>query len=97
MRISTVQLELRPVGNCSVVKKSVVREFPNGQKVGIIGYVTPITVNISHPGDSVAFTDEIEAVREEAKRLQAIVIFISTLYIIFFEKAINYTIKISNQ
>jgi 2',3'-cyclic-nucleotide 2'-phosphodiesterase (5'-nucleotidase family) len=54
-----------------VVKKSLVKEFPNGQKVGIIGYVTPITVNISHPGDTVAFTDEIVAVREEAQRLKA--------------------------
>jgi len=53
-----------------VVKKSTVKEFSDGTKVGIIGYVTPLTVNMSHPGDTVKFTDEIEAVRKEAQRLK---------------------------
>ena len=40
-------------------KKSVVKEI-DGRKIGIIGYITPDTAIISHPGENVTFLDEID-------------------------------------
>ncbi|CAN7987986.1 unnamed protein product [Ixodes hexagonus] len=41
-----------------------------GHQVGLIGYVTPNTVFLSQPG-KVRFTDEVECVRREAKKLRS--------------------------
>lgn len=41
-----------------------------GHEVGLIGYVTPNTAFLSVPG-KVRFTDEVECVRREAKKLRA--------------------------
>lgn len=41
-----------------------------GQKVGLIGYVTPNTAFLSRPG-KVRFTDEVECIRREARKLRA--------------------------
>ncbi|XP_030751002.1 protein 5NUC-like, partial [Sitophilus oryzae] len=51
----------------SKVQKSVVLQV-QGHQVGIIGYLTPETIKISLTGN-VVFYDEVEAIREEAKRL----------------------------
>lgn len=47
--------------------KSVVLNV-NGQKVGVIGYITGDTVQISQPG-SLIFLNEVEAIKEESERL----------------------------
>ena len=41
-----------------------------GTKVGIIGYITPRTVNISKPGHDIIFQDEISAVIKESNALK---------------------------
>ena len=41
-------------------------------RVGIIGYITPQTVNISNPSPDNVFTDIIEAVDAEAKKLRSV-------------------------
>lgn len=41
-----------------------------GVKVGIIGYITSYTPDISNPDSTLTFLDEIESVRAEAKRLK---------------------------
>ena len=43
----------------------------NGIRVGLIGYVTTSTPEISYPGATLQFVDEIAAVSEEAERLEA--------------------------
>lgn len=55
------------VFNGTTVPKSVVLEV-SGQKIGIIGYLTPTTKEISLTQD-VHLTDEIEAVKEESEKL----------------------------
>lgn len=50
------------------IKKSIVVER-SGHKIGIIGYLTPETHDISDPG-KVKLTDEIKAINEEAERLK---------------------------
>lgn len=49
------------------VPKSVVLEV-SGRKIGIIGYLTPSTEEISKTG-KVVISDEIDAIREESERL----------------------------
>lgn len=51
------------------VPKSVVLEI-SGRKIGIIGYLTPSTKEISKTG-KVIITDEVEAVRQESERLDS--------------------------
>ncbi|XP_064119251.1 snake venom 5'-nucleotidase-like [Macrobrachium nipponense] len=50
-------------------QKSVVVE-KGGRKIGIVGYLTTETLVISSPG-KLDITDEVKAVREEAKRLKS--------------------------
>ena len=42
----------------------------NGTQIGVIGYLTPMTKSIAVT-DNVKFLDEIEVIREEAKKLKA--------------------------
>lgn len=51
------------------VKPSMVLE-KGGQKIGLIGYVTPNTVFLAKPG-KVRFTDEVECIQREAIKLRA--------------------------
>ncbi|GLG94636.1 Protein 5NUC [Gryllus bimaculatus] len=52
-------------------KLKPIAEFTlGGHKVGVIGYVTPETVNISFTG-KVQFEDEVAAIRREARHLKA--------------------------
>ncbi|KAK7872913.1 hypothetical protein R5R35_004233 [Gryllus longicercus] len=52
-------------------KLKPIAEFTlGGHKVGVIGYVTPETVNISFTG-KVQFEDEVTAIRREARHLKA--------------------------
>jgi len=48
--------------------KSTVKEI-GGRKVGIVGYLTPHTRDISNPGKLI-FLDEIESLTQEVKRLE---------------------------
>ena len=48
--------------------KSTIVEI-DGTKIGIIGYVTTETVDISHPGPNVQFLDEIERSAYERMKL----------------------------
>ncbi|RWS24108.1 hypothetical protein B4U80_02021 [Leptotrombidium deliense] len=41
-----------------------------GRKVAVIGYVTPETAEISAPGPTLKFNDEIECIKNEVKRLK---------------------------
>ncbi|CAG9858469.1 unnamed protein product [Phyllotreta striolata] len=52
------------------IPKSVVLNV-NGTKVGVIGHVTTETQKISSPGNTI-FMDEVESVREESERLDAL-------------------------
>lgn len=40
------------------------------KRIAIIGYITPETIFSSSPGDTVSFTDEIVAIKEEIKRIK---------------------------
>ncbi|XP_060521867.1 protein 5NUC-like [Cylas formicarius] len=51
------------------VQKSVVLEV-SGRKIGVIGYLTPETIQISSPGN-VAFEEEIIAIRRESELLNS--------------------------
>lgn len=53
------------------IVKSVVLER-GGQRIGVIGYITPDTTFLAAPGDTVSFNDEIECLRTEADRLVAV-------------------------
>ncbi|EDV25256.1 uncharacterized protein TRIADDRAFT_57018 [Trichoplax adhaerens] len=52
----------------SKLSKSTTFTF-NGQKVGVIGYITADTTEISNPGPDVIFNSVIAAVQEEATKL----------------------------
>lgn len=64
---ANVDFSQQDIFNGTTVPKSVVLEV-SGRKIGIIGYVTPSTKEISLTED-VAFSDEIEAVRLESEKL----------------------------
>ena len=51
-----------------LVVPSVVLEV-NGRRVGIVGYLTPLTAHISDPGPDLVFTDEVAALTSETERL----------------------------
>lgn len=51
------------------LRKSVVL-FAKGRKIGVIGYLTPETVDLAQPG-KVKFQDEVSALRYEAKLLKS--------------------------
>eukprot|EP00794_Sanderia_malayensis_P019052 gene19052-20965_t len=50
--------------------KSTVFNF-NGEKVGVIGYISKETTWLSSPGTKIKFFDEVESVKKEAKVLKA--------------------------
>ena len=50
------------------VNKSTIFDL-NGQKIGVIGYVTSETPDVSNPGPDLVFSDEIAAVQAEATKL----------------------------
>jgi len=50
------------------IKKSTIATI-NGKKIGIIGYVTTKTAEISQPPENLEFLDEIESIQREAKKL----------------------------
>jgi len=50
------------------IKKSTIATI-NGKKIGIIGYVTTKTAEISQPPENLEFLDEIESIQKEAKKL----------------------------
>ncbi|MVA58917.1 5'-nucleotidase C-terminal domain-containing protein [Agrobacterium vitis] len=51
-------------------KPSTILEI-GGQKIGIVGAVTPETVELASPGPNVKFTDDVAAITEEVKKLKA--------------------------
>ena len=53
----------------NLIKPSIVKEI-DGTKIGIIGYITPKTVNISNPGPNLIFHHEIYAVQREINILK---------------------------
>lgn len=59
----SLQPKLRPVEVMQAV-------LPNDHKIGVIGYLTPETANISF-AENVIFEDEVTAIRREAKKLKA--------------------------
>ncbi|CAH1233389.1 NT5E [Branchiostoma lanceolatum] len=42
-----------------------------GQKIAVIGYVTPNTTYLSNPGPNLVFNDEVSAITAEVRRLQS--------------------------
>ncbi|KAF8773386.1 5'-nucleotidase like protein [Argiope bruennichi] len=54
----------------SRVNKSAVIDI-NGEKIGIVGYIHPETLESSRKAVSVKFTPEIPAIKEEVKRLES--------------------------
>ena len=53
----------------NLIQSSFVRDF-NGEKVGIIGYITPRTSVLSQPGPNITFQDEIYAISQECQLLK---------------------------
>ncbi|MGG7516680.1 5'-nucleotidase C-terminal domain-containing protein [Allorhizobium undicola] len=43
----------------------------NGQKIGIVGAITPETTELASPGPNVKFTDDVAAITAEVKKLKA--------------------------
>ncbi|EDV20502.1 5'-nucleotidase [Trichoplax sp. H2] len=52
----------------SKVNKSTIFNV-NGQNIGVIGYITSETPDVSNPGTDLVFSDEVKAVQAEATRL----------------------------
>lgn len=53
----------------SLYKKYHIVEV-GGQRFGIVGYITPETKSISHPGDTLTFKDEIESLKSAVQELK---------------------------
>lgn len=51
-----------------LIEKSVVREY-NGISIGFVGYLIPTTADLSKPGPTVKFEDEIESLKVEVEKL----------------------------
>lgn len=52
----------------SRVNKSTIFNV-NGQNIGVIGYITSETPDVSNPGTDLVFLDEVAAVQAEATKL----------------------------
>lgn len=64
-----VDFSEEPLLKDHVILPSLVVE-KGGQKIGLIGYVTPNTTYLAKPG-KVRFTDEVECIQREARKLRA--------------------------
>lgn len=66
---SNLDLSKQPNLRATKLKNSTVLEV-NDRKIGVIGYLTPETKILSTT-ENVIFNDEVESIREEAKKLKA--------------------------
>ncbi|MCM2290866.1 5'-nucleotidase/apyrase family protein [Allorhizobium sp. BGMRC 0089] len=69
--VVTANITLKPASALNGhIKPSTILTV-GGQKIGIVGAITPDTAELASPGPNVAFTDDIAAMTEEVHKLKA--------------------------